>query len=83
VNPMFHLERPLTTQGSIPAAGIVIDKPLFEYGWDECEKLLKVNVCQPSPSKNSTNRTRFSGPSSQPSLLPRQCAPKAPAAALS
>ncbi|KAF2649613.1 short chain dehydrogenase [Lophiostoma macrostomum CBS 122681] len=28
----------------VTAAGIVVDKPFFDHKWNECEKLLKINV---------------------------------------
>ncbi|OAG11151.1 short chain dehydrogenase [Paraphaeosphaeria sporulosa] len=30
--------------GCVPAAGIAVDKPFLDHTWDECERLLRVNV---------------------------------------
>lgn len=30
--------------GLVPAAGVVVDKPFVEWGWDETERIQKINV---------------------------------------
>lgn len=34
----------LLTYRSVPAAGVVVDKPFLDHTWEDCERQMKINV---------------------------------------